>query len=271
MYQVVKRDGMIADFNISKISLAIQKAFEATAADSYFEWSTEEEHENYRTYVRIMAELDWPAFLEYDPDLHAEIISCVKDEDAEGITDALYSHFGALFLKELEERFEESEVIRPERLPAIREALLLYQLGYYYGAVAILITQMEGILLDIDEYIIRTGRAYDEKNLRLIDTRYKVSNRNEKGLVVKTLLEAKDVDGVAGEYDYLIGYLRMKVLGDKLSEEELSEHANRHAICHGKQCNYGTKEHTLKTIICIAALEYVADVIANVDTDRAAG
>ena len=61
MYQVVKRDGTIADFNISKISLAIQKAFEATAADSCFEWSTEEERENYRTFVRIMAELDWPA------------------------------------------------------------------------------------------------------------------------------------------------------------------------------------------------------------------
>ena len=30
MYQVIKRDGMIADFNISKISVAITKAFEAT-------------------------------------------------------------------------------------------------------------------------------------------------------------------------------------------------------------------------------------------------
>lgn len=30
MYQVVKRDGKITDFNISKISVAITKAFEAT-------------------------------------------------------------------------------------------------------------------------------------------------------------------------------------------------------------------------------------------------
>ena len=29
MYQVVKRDGKIADFNIAKISAAITKAFEA--------------------------------------------------------------------------------------------------------------------------------------------------------------------------------------------------------------------------------------------------
>ena len=271
MYQVVKRDGTIADFNISKISLAIQKAFEATAADSYFEWSTEEEHENYRTYVRIMAELDWPAFLEYDPDLHAEIISCVEDGDAEGITDALYSHFGALFLKELEERFEESAVIRPERLPAIREALLLYQLGYYFGAVAILTTQMEGVLSDIDEYIIRTGRSYKEKNLQLVKTRYGVNQRSVKGLAIKAFLEAKDANGEAGEYDYLIGYFRMKVLRTDLPETDLCEHTNRHAFCHGKQCNYGSKEHALKTILCIDALEFVADVLANSDIDRAAG
>ncbi len=30
MYQVVKRDGKITDFNLSKISTAITKAFEAT-------------------------------------------------------------------------------------------------------------------------------------------------------------------------------------------------------------------------------------------------
>ena len=30
MYQVIKRDGKIAEFDISKISAAIKKAFEAT-------------------------------------------------------------------------------------------------------------------------------------------------------------------------------------------------------------------------------------------------
>ena len=214
-----------------------------------------------------MAEFDWPAFLEYDPDLHSEVISCVEAGDAKGITQALYNYFGPLFLKELEERFKESEVIHTERLPAIREAFLLYQLGYYYGAVAILVTQVEGLLSDIDEYITRAGRVYDERSLHLVATRYKVSNKKEKGLVIKTLLEAKGIDGVAGEYDYLIGYLRMKFLGNKLSEEELAEHANRHAICHGEQCNYGSKEQALKTILCVDALEYVATVIANSDAE----
>ncbi|MBR4910851.1 MAG: ribonucleoside triphosphate reductase, partial [Clostridia bacterium] len=35
MYQVVKRDGSVTDFNISKISAAISKAFEAQGKNSH--------------------------------------------------------------------------------------------------------------------------------------------------------------------------------------------------------------------------------------------
>ena len=35
MYQVIKRDGSVTDFNISKISAAITKAFEAQGKESH--------------------------------------------------------------------------------------------------------------------------------------------------------------------------------------------------------------------------------------------
>lgn len=250
-------------FDIEKVLSALEKAGEAYYKDYDERDLLEEELENYCTYVRIMAELGWPAFLEYDTDVHAEVIACVETGDMERINNLIYNRYGALFLKELEVGLEELSLIHPERLPAIKEALLLYQLGYYYGSVAILITQMEGILFDIDGYITEHGLTYKEENLRLIDTRYKASKKNEKGLMLKTLLTAKDIDGIAVEYDYLIGYLRTVVLRDALPEEELLEHANRHKICHGKQSNYGSKEHALKTILCIDALVCVAEVISE--------
>ena len=259
MYRIVKRDGRTVDFDIEKIALAIENAF--AAERQYFSYA--EELENYRLYIRVLAELGWPAFLEYDPELHEKVISCMEDEDAEGIKEVLYEYFDALFIKGLQDRIENSEVINPSRGPVMKEALLLYQLGYYFGAVAVLVTQIEGVISDIDDYINVSGRKYDSENIALLRPRYNVSENNEKGLAIKTLLEAKSVDGVAGEYDRLIGYLRAWVLRDKLTEDELSEHANRHAICHGRQCNYGTKEHALKTILCIDALEHVASVIAT--------
>lgn len=261
MFMIQKRNGTALDFDISKIVQAIEKAMEARCNQA-----TVEESENYRKFVRVMAELDWPAFLEYDPKLHAEVLSCVNSSNLDGITEALYNHFNALFLKDLQDRCEASQIIQSQRMPAIREALLLYQLGYYYGSVAILVTQLAGIVSDIDTYITVSGRTYDTENLRLINSRYKVSSKNEKGLAIKALLEAKDIDGVTGEYDYLIGYFRMKVFGSNLSGDALCEHANRHAICHGDQCNYGSKEHALKTILCIDALEHVADILTNDDS-----
>ena len=59
----------------------------------------------------------------------------------------------------------------------------------------------------------------------------------------------------------------MNVLGNTPLESDLSKHANRHAVCHGRQCNYGSKEHALKTILCLDALEHVATVIADSATD----
>lgn len=263
MVQNEKPDRKILEIDISKLSLAIRKSLECVPAESDSEW-TEEELENYHKFLLAMAELEWPAFLEGDTAFHAEIASCMEKDDVDGIVNSLYDYYDdPLFLKWVEDRFEESEVIRPERLPVIREAFLLYQLGYYYGAVAILIPQIEGILTDIDRYIACSGNGYKKKNIDLIDSRYRVSKTNEKGKVVKVLLETKDIDGDGKEYDYLIGYLRMKVLKDNLSEKELSMHPNRHAFCHGEQCNYGTKEHALKAILCIDALEYVASVISE--------
>lgn len=57
MYQVVKRDGKIADFDLSKIVAAITKAYEVEEAQR-----SEAELSNYHEYVQIMAEFDWPAF-----------------------------------------------------------------------------------------------------------------------------------------------------------------------------------------------------------------
>lgn len=47
------------------------------------------------------------------------------------------------------------------------------------------------------------------------------------------------------------------------SKKETEKHVNRNKLCHGAQLNYGTKEHALKTILCIDALAWIAEVIAN--------
>ena len=262
--QVIKRTGTEVVFDISKIIAAITKAYEATEQEKLAQLKAEE-RENYSKYVRIMAELDWPAFLEYDPDFHNKIIECVDALDEQGIENAIFEHFDTLFLKDLQNRCAYSEVIKKERVPLIKEAHRLYKNGCYYGPVAILITQIAGFVADIEDYMKMVGRSFNEKNVRLLDSRYKVSKGNEKGRLIKTLLEAKDANDEVGEYNYLIGYLRMIVFGNQLEDEELQHNVNRNMVCHGTQTNYGTKEQALKIILCIDSLETVADILSEVD------
>lgn len=265
MYKIIKKDNGIVEFDISKIILALTSALEKEDSSFFNEQKAEVERENYRKYVRVMAELDWPAFLERSPRFHREIISCVEAADMDEITAALYTHFGNRFLSELELRLRQSAVIHPKRLPALLEAILLYQRKHYYGAVAVLIPQIEGILSDIGAHLSALGYAYDEKTLDLLTTRYHVpsTSKSEKAAAIKAALEANDVDGVANEYGYLIGYLRTIVLKGELSEDGLAENPNRHAICHGRQSNYGTKTHALKVILCIDALEHISSVLTK--------
>ena len=133
---IIKRDGRVVLFDMEKIAAAVEKALQST---SYYDRLSDEEQENYHSYVRIMAELDWPAYINGDTIFHQMIIDSYESDGALGVEAAIYNYYGALYLKELENQLSSSEVIKSERLPLFHEALLLYQLGYYYGAVAILI------------------------------------------------------------------------------------------------------------------------------------
>ena len=256
MYQVVKHDGNIVTFDISKIIAAITKAYEAQEAQR-----SEVELSNYHEYVQIMAEFEWPAFLEYDPKFHRQIIDCMNNTDVDAFHHLIEQHFGVPFISELEEKCLSSPILTKSRQAPLEEAFTLYRTGHYFGAVAILMTQLEGILGDIEKFLKREGFHPNPKNEDLLSTRYKTSSTSEKGRMIKIILEAMDLDDVVGEYSYLIGYIRFKVLGGTLSQSEQGVHANRHLICHGKQTAFGTKEHALKIFLCLDSLMKVANVI----------
>lgn len=260
MYSVIKRDCSTMAFDIEKIAAAVEKALQATA---YFDRLTAEEQENYHDYVRIMAELDWPAYLNGDPLFHQTIISRYESDGAQGVVSAIYDYYGALYLKDLEVQLSASKVINKERLPLFREALLLYQLGYYHGAVAILITQIIGITADIEQYLETNNASYDPKTLELIKKRYGFTHKNDTSRVMTAVVEGMVIDDDVNEYGFLLGYLRFKLFRTHMPENETTKHVNRHMVCHGTQLNYGTKEHALKVILCVDALTWVAQVISS--------
>ena len=260
IFNISKRDGRVVAFDIEKIAAAVEKALQST---SYYDHLTENEQKNYHDYVRIMAELDWPAYINGNPVFHQTVIDLYEESGAPGVESAIYDYYGALYLKDLEDQLSASNIIKEERLPLFHEALLLYQLGYYYGAVSILITQIIGITADIEKYLNENNASYDPKTLELIKKRYGFDHTNDTSRVMTAVVEGMSIDDDENEYGFLLGYLRFKIFRTHMPKAETEKHVNRHMVCHGTQLNYGTKEHALKVILCIDALAWVAEVISN--------
>lgn len=257
---IIQRDGRVVAYDTEKIEAAILKAWEGIGTEERY---TENELKNYHDYVRVMAEFDWPAYINGDPAFHQIVLDRYDAEGEESVVSAIYEYYDALYLKNLEDQLSESLVVKKERLPLFHEAFLLYQLGYYYGVVAILINQIVGITADIEKFLKKNNAGYDPKTLKLMGKRYGVTPTSDKGRVMTAAVEGKSINDDVGEYGYLLGYLRFKVFKSHLSRNETQKHTNRNLLCHGAQLNYGTKEHALKTILCIDALAWIAEVIAN--------
>ena len=267
IFNVMHRNGSTIAFDIEKIVAAVEKAWQSSSHNEFY---TQEEHQNYHRYVRILAELEWPAYINGDTAFHTLIIDRYETDGEKGVKEEIYRYYGALYLKDLEEQLSASSVINRERLPLFHEALLLYQLGYYYGSVAILTPQIVGITAYIEKHLKMNNTSYDPETLRLIKKRYGFDHTNDTSRVMTAVLEGKSLDDDQNEYGFLLGYLRFKTFHTHIPEKEMERHVNRNMLCHGAQLNYGTKEHALKTILCIDALAWVAEIIAKSITTQEA-
>ena len=173
---IIKRDGRVVLYDMNKIAAAILKAIESQHDEDRY---SEDELRNYHQYIRIMAEFDWPAYLNPDIIFHQIVIDQFESDGEAGVVSAIYDYYDALYLKDLENELSESEVINKDRLPLFKEAFLLYQLGYYYGAVSILITQIVGITADIEKYLKRNNASYEHKTLERMEKRYGFNHVND--------------------------------------------------------------------------------------------
>lgn len=126
-----------------------------------------------------------------------------------------------------------------------------------------MMSQIVGIVKDIEDFLIRNGSSYNPKNEELLSSRYHVTKNSEKGKTIVTLLEGKDLNDEQGEYLYLIGYFRNKIFSNKLETYDLTSQVNRHMIFHGEQLTFGSKEQALKLILCIDSLCWIAEVLCN--------
>ena len=245
-------------YDMDKIIAAIEKACHEEMVREQ-----EENAECYRKYISIMRNLGWPAYLNPDTDFHEEIVDLFEAGEYEKLEKAIIDHYDHLYLVDLEKALSDSCVIRGERVASLSQALLLYQLRYYYGAVAIITPQLIGIVRDLEIFMETNSLDFNPVNISEIESGCGLEVTSEKGRILKAVLEGRDINDEQGEYDHLSNYLRFKVFENKMSPEDTGQHVNRHLLSHGIQVNYGTRNHALRVIMCLDALVYITQVIAE--------
>jgi len=109
IFNVMHRNGSTIAFDTEKIMAAVEKALQSSSHNDSF---TQEERQNYHSYVRILAELEWPAYINGDPIFHAAVIDRYETDGEKGVEDEIYRYYGALYLKDLEDQLSASLVIK---------------------------------------------------------------------------------------------------------------------------------------------------------------
>lgn len=201
-------------------------------------------------YIMIMHKLKYPLFLESDKNFKRDIVK-YKD-DAVNIEKVIYEYANEDYLNNLFEQWETSSCIKVERLPIFREAIDLHIKGYYYACTTMMMCQLYGVVIDIYNHIEKNDIEISEESKKELAKEYEIEKiDSEKGKLIQL---AFIPDGGHIIKEAIVEYFKKEVLSSSESKKRWEHQPLRNKICHGEQLNYGTKEHSLKAILCINLL-----------------
>lgn len=214
-----------------------------------------------------LEKIEWPLYLVFDNKLMQILgkYNNLTKANTDEIKNIIYHYCNYEFVGKRLCNWKNSSVIDKARLPILDEAISLYKAKFYYGCVSILVCQLFGIINDTYNMQKSYGKEFNLEDFKYIYEYYNpdnsfTKNRIKKGGEKNQLLSfTLNVEGggilcwiKAIEYIY-------KIILTSNNHRNQSNHPCRNKICHGIQTNYGTKEHSLKAILSIDMMIYLAE------------
>lgn len=215
-------------------------------------------------YIMTMHKIQYPLFLESNKSFKSEVIKCKDDPIA--VEKVIFDYVDNEYLNLMIEQWEKSSCIRKERFPILREAVELHQKDYYYACTSMLMCQLYGIVIDIYNYIENEDVEISEDSKENLAKKYEIDRiDSEKGKLIQ--LAHMPNEGIVIK-QVIVEYFKKEILSSSESIKRWEHQPLRNKICHGDQLNFGTKEHSLKAILCINLLiklgESIKIVIENI-------
>jgi len=191
-----------------------------------------------------------------------------SDETVKAVQEIIFSSYDDGKLDSIFDRWKKCAIISGARLIALAEAIDAYKQGMYYASVAIIITQIEKIIKEVNEQVQGLHELYPKSESKELYDETLIEQRNEfqekhkdddskkfSGNIPK--LRAERIFGSATNFIaiYLDEYFR-EFLFCRINDNDnkLLTHPNRDKICHGVDENFGTQAKALKLILCVDGL-----------------
>ena len=219
-------------------------------------------------FTTIVAQCNMPVYFETDTELQDLILDiCQNSEEKypkQEVENCVMDYYTADRLEDLLQYWFSKDWIPKERKEALRQAIVSYNAGLYWGTSSILLTQIGGIITQLYDAIDRNMLMPKAETRELLNV-YNVNNpasEKAKGLIMINM-QQKGIYGWSGFADYFINY----VYANTDDMEHFQFDPGRHKACHGQQLNLGDKLIALK---CILIIDMVVQMSEELLSDDAA-
>lgn len=230
-------------------------------------------------YLYILDASQWPLHLSQGEELTKEILALSPDDErlSEKVAEIAEAHLGNDWVEEVRSRWFSDDDLSEGEMAVLNVALQHHCKGEYHASVAILMCMLEGLA---EKYVGDIKRLEGDKVelFNLEAGKHKLNPLPQDGkraygfkakdqLVIMMLHAERGFYVWKSAYSYLIDV----VLTNGGMEEVCEHNPLRNKICHGVQTNFGTKEHSLKSILAIDLLIRLGRVIALCDGEFGEG
>ena len=220
------------------------------------------------SYIMALRDLKYPLFLETDMNFKREIVK--YKNNGNDIQNVINEYINDDYLNNMLKQWHSSSCINKERLPIFEEAIELHRKKYYYACTSMLMCQVYGVIIDIYKYIDKNDVVIDDESKARLAKEYNMTNiDSEKGKFIQMTF-ITDMGYVIKEV--IVEYFKNEILSSSESTKRWKNQPLRNKICHGDQLNFGTKEHSLKAILCINLLiklgEYIKIVVNDLNKNE---
>lgn len=225
---------------------------------------------NIDEYLRILDELKWPLYLIPDMELKKKLLIAYNSKmQSHQINEIIFNHFSNDVLENIEYSWDCCKLISFPRKVILSEAIRAHKEQRYYLSTPVLMCHIYGISEDIVNYVKQVdlclGKLEKDKLMDYLKTEKRYIN-NEKGKLFQSFAIT---DSNGSLWLSILNYFKNIVLASGAGCDFLSQtQPLRNKICHGQQLNYGTQEHSLKSILVIDILIKLAEELDWIVTLR---